>query len=76
MEYGDLIIDSTFILIAIGFGQIGLFNILITGGGIIGIEATTMAGMYLITLGTIGIIDLGALLTTVIYGGIQEEILM
>jgi hypothetical protein len=35
-----------------------------------------MAGMYLITLGTIGIIDLGALLTTVIYGGIQEEILM
>lgn len=73
MEYGDLIIDSMSTFIAIGFGRIGLFTTHITGDGSIGIPITTMGGTDHITPGIIGLIDLGTLLITKIYGDHLEE---
>ena len=64
MVFGDLIIDLTYIFIAIGCGLIGLITILfiILGDGIIGIvgidlTTTTTDGIDHIDLGIIGIKD-------------------
>lgn len=74
MVFGDLIIDLMFILIAIGFGPIGLFITHITGDGLIGILITTMDGTDHITLGTVGTTDHGTIRTTVITYGVYLEV--